>query len=67
MITFPNFQYIPLVLSLESPPNNLYNQVSPTGIQLDSPLGEKTKQVLVLITIHVPKKFKGGGVFPNIK
>jgi hypothetical protein len=43
MITFPNFQYIPPVLNLESLLSNFYNQVSPSGIQLDSPLGEKTK------------------------
>jgi hypothetical protein len=43
MITFPNFQYIPPVLNPKSPPSNLYNQVNPSGIQLDSPLGEKTK------------------------
>jgi hypothetical protein len=67
MITFSNFQYIPPILILESPPSNLYNQVSPSGIQLDSPLGDKTKQeVLVPITIHTPTKFKGGGVFPSI-
>ncbi len=64
----PSIQYIPLVLNLESPLSNIYNQVSPSGIQLDSPLGEKTKQeVLTPIIIHTHQKFKGGGVFPNIK
>jgi hypothetical protein len=68
MITFLNFQYIPSILSPKSPPSSHYNQVSPNGIQLDSPLGEKIKQeVPIPITIHTPTKFKGGGVFRNIK
>jgi hypothetical protein len=52
MVTFPNFQYIPPLFNLKSPPNSLYNQVSFSGIQLDSPLGEKNKrcQYLLLYT-----------------
>ncbi len=68
MVTFPDFQYIPPILSPKSPLSNLYNQVCPSDIQLDSPLGEKIKQEMpVLIIIHTPTKFKGGDVFPNIK